>query len=144
MLRKIAISVGLAVLFTFGLCAKDRKILIDADSAAFQWDPDFLDNYFDARKRCTFEKYEASSVNGAGCANVGVEICEVNSSLSEGEGYFRIIRVGSFTSTGGNQEWLCVVEGDGAPLRKEVTYVTRSLIVNTEPYTGMVLSFPPL
>ena len=125
-------------------------ISIDDDEFAH---PDSLEDYLSARDHCTFKPYTAlPNIKSGECADVGMEICEVETTLPEGEGYFRIVRIGPFTSTGGGQKWRCEIkvhatappDGGGESLREVGTFLTRSLVAITEPKTGMLTSFPPL
>ena len=101
--------------------------------------PDSLQFYTDARKKCEWKPYIANTTCGAVLKET--KYCKIDVTAPEGEGYFFIARIGSFTTTGGAQDIECELLGFPPDLQ---TFVTRNIVSAIEPYTEQFLGFPPI
>ena len=111
------------------------------DSAAddYRSDPKFMAQYYEIRNKCEWKAYDGTSEN---CGAKTFE-CQIDAVLPEGKGFFQIIRSGPFTTSGGELDYGCHLEGK-APDSKAGTWITRTVAGAVDPFTGIFLPFPPI
>lgn len=96
-----------------------------------------MSSYEDAKKTCTWKP----RAQGNGDCKAPAQECFVNVSSPEGEGYFHILRVGPFTSTGGYQQVHCTMPGHGGTAG---SWLTGGVVSSIDPHTEESIEFPPL